>query len=45
MWALVGLKNLSPGVCARFGKMDRVLFSALYAAFQMMLALLVDGLE
>ena len=38
---LVGLKNLGPGVCAGFGMIIRVLFSALYAALRVLLALIV----
>ena len=37
----MGLKNLGPGVCAGFGMIIRVLFSALYAAFRVLLALIV----
>jgi putative transposase len=37
----VGLKNLGPGLCAGFGMIIRVLFSAVYAAFRVLLALVV----
>jgi len=37
----VGLKNLGPPVFAGFGMIIRVLFSALYAAFRVLLALIV----
>jgi hypothetical protein len=37
----VGLNNLGPGVSAGFGMIIRVLFSALYAVFRVLLALMV----
>ena len=37
----MGLKVLGPGVCAGFGTIIRVLFSAVYAALRVLLALIV----
>jgi hypothetical protein len=37
----VGLNNLGPGVSVGFGMIIRVLFSALYAVFRVLLALMV----
>jgi hypothetical protein len=39
----VGLNNLGPRVSAGFGMIIRVLFSALYAALRVLLALMVTG--